>query len=112
MPRRIFYHFDDYQDNGFVSADPLCQHKKSIEILDRLMDMAHERNILVLLDLHRLDWSFISELWYDRYNEAFTEETFFTTWFKILDRYHDHPSLWGVDLLNEPHGSAASTGQV
>jgi endoglucanase len=102
----ILYHFDDYPDMGFVSADPLNQHKKAIEILDNLMDMAYDRNILILLDLHRLDWRFISELWYDRYNGAFTEESFLTTWFKVLDRYHDHPALWGVDLLNEPHGSA------
>ena len=102
----ILYHFDAYPDMGFVSADPMNQHKKSIEILDNLFAMAQERNILILLDLHRLDWGFISELWYDRYNSAFTEETFFTTWYKILDRYHDHPALWGVDLLNEPHGAA------
>lgn len=102
----VLYHFDDYPDNGFVSADPENQHKKAIEILDRLFDMAYERNILILLDLHRLNWDFISELWYDQYDGAFTEETFFTTWFKILDRYHDHPALWGVDLLNEPHGRA------
>lgn len=102
----ILYHFDDYPDNSFVSADPLNQHKKSIEILDRLFDMAHDRNILILLDLHRLDWSYISEVWYDPNDGAFTEESFFTTWFKVLDRYHEHPALWGLDLLNEPHGRA------
>jgi aryl-phospho-beta-D-glucosidase BglC (GH1 family) len=100
----ILYHFDAYPDNGFVGADPTNQHKKAIEILDNLMDMAHERNILILLDLHRLNWGFISELWYDPNDGAFTEEQFYATWFKILDRYHDHPALWGLDLLNEPHG--------
>lgn len=102
----ILYHFDDYPDMGFVSADPLNQHKKAIEILDNLMDMAHDRNILILLDLHRLNWAYISQLWYDPNDGAFTEEHFFTTWFKILDRYHKHPALWGLDLLNEPHGRA------
>ena len=67
VPRRIFYHFDDYQDNGFVSADPLCQHKKSIEILDRLMDMAHERNIFApgVLPVRRA-WLAVRERWAPR----------------------------------------------
>ena len=102
----VLYHLDAYPDMGFVNADPAIHHKKSIEILDRLLDMAHDRNMLVLLDLHRLNWNFISELWYDPNDARFTEAGFFETWYTILDRYHDHPALWGVDLLNEPHGRA------
>lgn len=100
------YHFDDYPDMSFVSADPPSHHKKSIEILDALFDMAHARNMLILLDLHRLNWGYISELWYDPNDATFAEEQFYDAWFAILDRYHAHPALWGLDLLNEPHGRA------
>jgi endoglucanase len=102
----ILHNFDIYPDQGFVSADPDNQNKKSIEILDTLFDMAHERNMLILLDLHRLNCESIGELWYDPFNGDYTDDTFFETWFKILDRYKNHKALWGIDLLNEPHGPA------
>lgn len=102
----VLYHWDDYPDQGFVSADPENQHKKSLEILDRVFDMAHARNMLILLDLHRLNYQYISELFYDPNDGRFTSETFLKTWFRMLDRYGNHSALWGVDLLNEPHGRA------
>lgn len=102
----VLYNFDAYPDQGFVSADTSLHHKKSMEILDNLFEKAHARNMLVLLDLHRLNWGYISELFYDPNDAAFTSEGFLKTWFRMLDRYHKHPALWGVDLLNEPHGRA------
>lgn len=102
----VLYDVDAYPDEGFVQADPANQHQKSVEILDRLFDMAHARSMLVLLDLHRLNWGYISELHYDPGDGRFTSDGFLQTWFTILDRYKDHPALWGVDLLNEPHGRA------
>jgi endoglucanase len=98
--------FDAYPDQSFVRADPEHQHKKSVDILDSVFDKARERNMLVLLDLHRLNWQYISELWYDPNDGRFTADEFYAAWFALLDRYHDHPALWGVDLLNEPHGRA------
>jgi endoglucanase len=100
------YHWDDQPSQGFVSASPRHQNKKAMDILDDLFDQAHSRGMLILLDLHRLNNQYISELHYDPDNSRFTAETFIQTWFKILDRYHDHPALWGIDLLNEPHGRA------
>jgi endoglucanase len=102
----VLYDMDAYPDEGFVSADPGNQHKKSVEIMDTLFDMAHARNMRILLDLHRLNWGYISELHYDPNDGRFTSDGFLETWYKILDRYADHPALWGVDLLNEPHGRA------
>lgn len=102
----ILYQWDAYPDEGFVSADPQNHHKQSIQILDTLFDMAEHRNMRILLDLHRLNDQYISELWYDPYNGDYNADKFFETWYRILDRYKDHKALWGVDLLNEPHGPA------
>lgn len=102
----IYYNWDLYPFNGIISADPAVQHKKSIEILDRFFDLAEKNNMMILLDLHRLNNHFISELWYDPNDNRFTHDTFFLTWFKILDRYIDRPNLLGIDLINEPHGQA------
>ena len=102
----ILYHFDSYPYDGLLGSDPERQHKKSIEILDDVFDMAHTRGIRILLDLHRLKWDYISELWYSTVDERFTSDTFLQAWYAVLDRYQGHPALWGVDLLNEPHGTA------
>jgi len=102
----ILYNFNIYPDNSFSSADPTNQHKKSIEILDNLFDMAEQRDMKIMLDLHRLHKEYISELWYSPTDNMFTGDDFFKTWYAILDRYQNHPSLIAVDLLNEPHGPA------
>jgi endoglucanase len=102
----IQYNFDLYPYDGFTSADPENQHKKSIEILDTLFDKCEERNIFIMLDLHRLHNTYISELWYSPTDKLFTAESFFSVWETMLTRYAHRPNFFGVDLLNEPHGSA------
>lgn len=102
----ILYNFNLYPDSSFVSSDPLNQHKKSIEILDNLFDLAEQRDMKIMLDLHRLHKEYISELWYSPTDNMFTSDDFLKTWYTILDRYHNRPCLIAVDLLNEPHGPA------
>lgn len=102
----IHYNIDLYPDGGLVSADPDSQHKKSIEILDLFFAKAQDRGIAIMLDLHRLHKEYISELWYSPTDRDYTTDTFYATWFAILDRYQDAPNLMAVDLLNEPHGQA------
>lgn len=102
----IYYNFDLYPYDGLISADPDAQHKKSIEIMDQLFEKTKKRGISILLDLHRLHKEYISELWYSPTDDQYTSDTFFATWFAILDRYQNHSNLLGIDLLNEPHGQA------
>jgi len=102
----IYYNFEKYPYDGLVSADPESQHQQSIAILDRFFDEAESHGIVVLLDLHRLHKEYISELWYSPTDQEYTTDTFYSTWFRILDRYKDRPNLMGIDLLNEPHGQA------
>ena len=102
----IFYNFDLYPDRGLVSGDPSLQNLKSIEILDTLFQLTEKRHILIMLDLHRLHKEYISELWYSLTDQMYTPNTFFTTWYKLLDRYQHYSNLFAIDLLNEPHGSA------
>jgi len=103
----ILYHWDLYPDSGLVNADPESQHKKSIEILDRLFDEASSRGIGIMLDLHRLHKEYISELWYSPTDNQYTAENWFDVWFKMLDYILPrHNNLVAIDLLNEPHGAA------
>jgi len=102
----IHYNIDKYPLQAAISADPSLQNKKSIEILDDVFENAKKYGILILLDLHRLHKEYISELWYSPYDSDYPTTIFFQTWFAILDRYHNHTQLLGIDLLNEPHGRA------
>ena len=102
----IYYNWDLYPYDGLVSADNENQHRKSIEILDTLVDQLEEKGIFIMFDLHRLHKEYISELWYSPTDDKFPTSVFFETWFRILDRYGNRSHLLAVDLLNEPHGSA------
>lgn len=102
----IYYNYDIYPYDAIITADPSCQHKKTIEIMDMFFDKAEQNGMMILLDLHRLHKEYISELWYSSNDLDYTSDIFFQTWFKILDRYIDRPNLLGIDLLNEPHGVA------
>lgn len=109
----VYYNFDLYPDSGFVSADPAAQGRKSIEIMDALVDGCAQRGIGVMFDLHRLHKEYISEVWYSPTDNLFPAEVFFETWKRLLLRYGDRPNLIAVDLLNEPHGRATwGTGDL
>lgn len=102
----ILYNFNRYPV-GSVSADYSLNNKQSIEILDELFDYTEQKNILIMLDLHRLHKEYISELWYSPTDKQYTAESYFQTWFTVLDRYKNRTNLFAVDLLNEPHGPAS-----
>lgn len=102
----VLYNGEKYPWNGLLSGDSSQQNKQSFQILDTLFDECEKRNISILLDLHRLHKEYISELWYSPTDRKYTSDTFIQTWKIMLDRYHDRPNLFGIDLLNEPHGSA------
>lgn len=102
----VLYNENINPNHYFVQNDDECQSKTSFEILDLLFQKAADRNIYILLDLHRLNNEYISELWYSPFDSAYTTDTFFKTWYIMLDRYGKNTNLLGIDLLNEPHGKA------
>lgn len=102
----IYYNWDLYPYDGLVSADFDNQHKKSIEILDRLVDLLEENGMFIMFDLHRLHKEYISELWYSPTDDKYPSSIFFDSWFRLLDRYANRTHLLAIDLLNEPHGKA------
>lgn len=102
----IYYNFDKYPYDGMYTADPSLAGKKSIEILDMVFDKAAQNGMVIMLDLHRLHNSYISELWYSPTDNLYPSSVFLSVWQTILDRYKDRPNLMAVDLLNEPHNSA------
>lgn len=102
----VLYRPNDYPFSGMIAGAPEMKGKTSMETLDMFFDQTEELGVGVMLDLHRLNDQYISELWYDPNNNKFTSETFLKTWFTLLDRYKDRSNLIAIDLLNEPHGRA------
>lgn len=99
----INYNMDFQPDPMYLSSNPELTNKKSIEILDHVFDITKSKNMTILLDLHRLNYKSIAPIWYSTDSNRYTTDTFHDTWVKILDRYHEHVNLIGIDILNEPH---------
>lgn len=87
----------DYSVNaGLVDRTPL-------QLMDAVVTAAGAAGLNVILDHHRSDSKAQSELWY---TPLISEDQWIADWKMLADRYKDNPVVIGVDLHNEPHGSA------
>lgn len=73
------------------------------EIMDRVVDGATDRGIMVMLDRHRPTSHGQSNLWY---TDKVSEATWIRDWTALAAKYRDNPLVIGADLHNEPHGEA------
>lgn len=89
-----------------VLAEPKAYNRKPIEILDLLFEEALAKNMLILLDIHRLRYGISSPLWYLNENQKYTYESIQIAIDTLVDRYKKYPNFLGIDLFNEPHYEA------
>lgn len=75
----------------------------ALELIGNIIDKAAEYDILVMLDMHRLNEDMIPELWYD---DKYTMKDVKKAWDNLLDAFADRWNLFALDLKNEPHGPA------
>jgi len=80
-----------------------CTSDLSWDAIERLMDKAAERGLLVLFDFHKLADGESTELWY---SDNYPEEKFIEGWVNIIEKFGSWPNFMGIDLFNEPHISA------
>jgi len=73
------------------------------QIMDKIVNGATDRGMMVFLDRHRPDAQGQSNLWY---TDHVTEKTWIDDWVMLAKRYRDNPLVIGADLHNEPHGQA------
>lgn len=87
----------DYSVNaGLVDRTPL-------QLMDSVVTAAGAAGLNVILDRHRSDSEAQSELWY---TPTSSEGQWIADWRMLADRYKDNPTVIGVDLHNEPRGTA------
>jgi len=73
------------------------------QIMDKVVNGATGRGMMVILDRHRPDSHAQSNLWY---TDHVSEDTWINDWVMLAKRYRDNPLVIGADLHNEPHGQA------
>ncbi|MEX8033545.1 cellulase family glycosylhydrolase [Microbacterium sp. 20-116] len=81
---------------GLVSLTPL-------QLMDTVIARAKAHGLSVILDRHRPDSAAQSELWY---TAQYSEQRWIDDWKMLAARYKNESAVIGVDLHNEPHGSA------
>lgn len=82
--------------------------KKDFERIDKIIDLAKNRGIYVILDLHLVEGRQNSGGWCDGFS-FFKNETYMNNAIELLGhfayRYKDEPAVAGYDILNEPESS-------
>jgi len=73
------------------------------QIMDKVVDGATARGMMVILDRHRPDAQGQSNLWY---TDHVSEQRWIDDWVALAKHYRDNPLVIGADLHNEPHGEA------
>ncbi|TFJ82472.1 hypothetical protein NSK_006216 [Nannochloropsis salina CCMP1776] len=87
-----------------VPGEPVLDKLTNIKRLAKFVDVAAEYNLLVMLDMHRLNASGgIDELWY---NNDFPYTRVLAAWGKIMESLERKWNFFAIDIKNEPHGAA------
>ena len=90
--------------DGDVFSEPSLKGKRMLEAMDLVIEKAAERNLMIMLDAHRLrPEAGISDLWYD---EITTEADAIQAWTVLAQRYCGQWNVFAADIKNEPHGIA------
>lgn len=83
--------------------NPDLKGLNGLQIMDRIIDGAARRDLVVVLDRHRPTADAQSELWY---TDRVPERRWIDDWAMLATRYRHQPAVIGADLHNEPHGPA------
>jgi endoglucanase len=87
----------DYKQN------PDLENLTGPQIMDKIVNGATSRGMMVMLDRHRPDQYGQSPLWY---TDKVSEQTWIKDWTDLAVKYKNNPLVIGADLHNEPHAQA------
>jgi len=86
-----------------ANANPGLASLTPLQLMDTVIARAKAHGLSVILDRHRPDSAAQSELWY---TAQYSERRWIDDWKMLAARYKNESAVIGVDLHNEPHGSA------
>jgi endoglucanase len=87
-----------------VELNPDLAGLSGSQIMDKIVEGATGRGIMVLLDRHRPTAAGQRKFWY---TDEVSEATWINDWVDLARRYRDNPLVIGADLHNEPHDDAS-----
>jgi aryl-phospho-beta-D-glucosidase BglC (GH1 family) len=90
-----------------LGANPQLQGLHALDILDTIVNYAGALGMYVILDNHRSEAGWSSEangLWY---TPQYSDASFVADWSIMAARYAGTNAVVGLDLRNEPHGTAS-----
>jgi aryl-phospho-beta-D-glucosidase BglC (GH1 family) len=85
------------------SLNPELKDKNSLQALDVIMNELNNQGMHILLDHHNPDCKLISDLWY---TSSYSESEWIADVKFIAARYKNLPYFMGIDIKNEPKGTA------
>ncbi|HLV57831.1 MAG TPA: glycoside hydrolase family 5 protein [Natronosporangium sp.] len=85
------------------SLNPDLKGLSGLDLMDRIVEAATDRGLMVLLDRHRPTAEAQSALWY---TPEVSEQRWISDWVMLAEHYRDNPLVIGADLHNEPRGEA------
>lgn len=85
------------------SLNPDLQNLNSQQLMDTIIKEISDRGMYVLLDHHTPNCSNITDLWY---TGDYSQSQWIDDLRLAAQRYSSVPGVIGIDLKNEPHGSA------
>lgn len=90
--------------NGINYAlNPDLRGLKGLALMDKIVNAATSRGLMVILDDHRPDQNAQSCL---PYTGTLSEQQWIADWAMLAKHYRDNPRVIGADLHNEPCGQA------
>jgi endoglucanase len=79
------------------------QGLNSLQVMDKVLGELNNQQMYILLDQHTPDCNAISDLWY---TSSYSESSWISDLKMLATRYKNLPYFIGLDLKNEPKGSA------
>lgn len=95
-----------------LTANPWWRGLRSLELLERIVQLCASRGLLVVLDMHRLHanvWPTAHGLWYD---DEMPAGRLGQAWRAVARRFCKHWNVFAADLFNEPWGASWGDGDA
>lgn len=78
----------------------LREGMKARDVIKYIIKLCEKRNMTLIVDLHTIN-GVITEF---PYTENVLEYLVVEAWLKFMEEFHEYPTLFSIELKNEPHG--------
>lgn len=109
----VRYPLLNYEGDTDNEAEFFAWLNEEMTTLDRVMEIAAQKGIKVLIDLHTPPGGYVAREprpQYRLFSEKWAQDATVKVWQQLVARYKGHPALHGYELLNEPAQASVAKG--